>query len=289
MYRIAALALALAGCATESETANTLAVDANALRIEQSDTLAVGVYDDGSIAVQFRAEQVADSLDIELVFNEMVVTATVDFTTGVIEHDGFALADGSETQITDEDRAVIFALNRAIESLGTEVTEPVGQLRRFTSTWAEFPSTMDPKGRSLVQTDRSYYSYCPWYGNYMNASHDCWDYDWCEDASTLGTCGYYGVGALLSMHGEGPCADDTWFWTGTAWSCYEPNHSTTVEYAYGACFGRCGASCGSDTQFTEDCTDHDQCVRFGHDMASLWCDDHFADTIDDWASAPDCL
>jgi hypothetical protein len=37
-----------------------------------------------------------------------------------------------------------------------------------------------------------------------------------------------------------------------------------------------------------DCLDHDLCVRFGHSLASWWCDDEFAYTTDDYAFAPNC-
>ena len=129
----------------------------------------------------------------------------------------------------------------------------------------------------------AYTSLCYAYNTFKQASHDDWWYDYGDDAST-----YY---AYVSMHPSQPCAEGTKYWNNGAWQCYssEPDHSTSIEYAYGSCFGRCGAGCGSNTQFTQDCLDHDSCVRFGHDLASLWCDDEFSFTVDDALFAPNCF
>jgi len=136
----------------------------------------------------------------------------------------------------------------------------------------------------IAPSDRrnlAYTSICSSVNSFVEVTHDDWDYDRWDDRTT-----YY---AYLSMHADGPCSDGTYFWTGSSWSCYEPDHDPNVEYAYGGCFGRCGAGCGSGTQFTWDCADHDSCVRFGHSLASFWCDDEFTFTIDDALSAPNCF
>jgi hypothetical protein len=88
------------------------------------------------------------------------------------------------------------------------------------------------------------------------------------------------------------------FILGSSYECYEPDHDPNIWYAYGECFGRCGGGCcgasgllctpdGVGT-YTMDCLDHDLCVRFGHSLASWWCDDEFAYTTDDYAFAPNC-
>ena len=90
------------------------------------------------------------------------------------------------------------------------------------------------------------------------------------------------------MHAAGPCPDGTNFWE-PGWRCFEPDHPSTIEYAFGNCFGRCGAGCGANTKFTWDCLDHDECVRLGHSTLGLSCQDEFLSTMDDWVLAPDCL
>jgi hypothetical protein len=69
---------------------------------------------------------------------------------------------------------------------------------------------------------------------------------------------------------------------------YEPDHDASVEFGYGACYGRCGDSCGGSTQFTQACLDHDTCVRFGHFDQSPECDDDFLDAAVDYGVASNC-
>jgi hypothetical protein len=126
----------------------------------------------------------------------------------------------------------------------------------------------------------AYVSLCGYMNKWYEVTHDCFWYNNWNDKTT-----YY---ALMSMHGSCPRADGTWFLKSGQWTCYEPDHDKNVEYAYGACFGRCGSECGSSTQFTKDCARHDSCVRFGHAMGSFWCDDEFTYAIDDTMFAPNC-
>lgn len=279
------------GCGTQG-TSST----AGSLTVEEHSGVATGYFVDSSAAdlgrVDFTSRFVdTNVLDIEMRFHGLTVTSLVDFGTGVIEYDGFATTSGANTQILEEDRALLAAFAHALDARGAHVSEPLQRVRSFANTWSEFPATLDPQGQSLIDENRSYTMICYAVNTYQRATHDCWSSrgdcsswwgcsDW-NDASTLDD-------AYVSMHGDGPCSDGTWFWTGSQWSCYEPDHDRNIEYAYGSCMGRCGAGCGSSTQFTIDCLYHDSCVRTGHDMASAWCDDEFTATVDDWASAPNC-
>jgi hypothetical protein len=266
----------LAACSSDAGSTGSLT-------FEDAETVATGTFvSTEGVEVSF-SSQLVDThvLDIVIEMNGMLITALVDVEHGVIEYDGFAADNGEDTQILDEDRATLLSFARALDELGPGLALPLTRLRGFVSTWAEFPTSLDTQGIAFMEEDRSIASICWAVNSYQQASHDDWDHDWWDDASTVDY-------AYVSMHGPGSCSDGTYFWTGSSWSCYEPDHSTSVEYAYGNCLGRCGAGCGSDTQFTWDCLDHDECVRFGHDTASLWCDDQFTSTVDDWASAPDC-
>jgi hypothetical protein len=93
----------------------------------------------------------------------------------------------------------------------------------------------------------AYTSLCPYVNSYVYVTHDDFWYNR-DDPRTS----FY---AYLSMNPAGPCSDGTYFWKNNQWQCYEPDHDSTVDYAYGDCFGRCGAGCGSSTQFTRDCAD----------------------------------
>ncbi len=284
--------LVVGGCAgadTGTATTGTLTLDESLGEVS-------GSYVDESEAdlgrVDFTGRFVdTNVLEIVLDMHGMTITSLVDFDSGVIEYDGFTTETGEDTQIIDEDRQLLRDLARAMDGLGIEVSEPVERIRSFANMWAEFPSTLDPQGLSLVAEDRGISSMCYAVNTYQRSTHDCWDS--AGDCSNWWGCARWDDNSTLdytymSMHGDGPCNDGTYFWNGNTWQCYEPNHPSSIEYGYGGCFGRCGAGCGSSTQFTRDCVDHDECVRFGHDLASAWCDDDFVSTIDDWASAPNC-
>lgn len=280
----AILSVSALGCTTQvsdpTPAPETDSVE-SALHIQKVDNGIVGTFSQDQLRVDFSSKMVEPSVfDIVVTLNGMTITALVDQNKGLMEYDGFASDNGEDTQMGDPDRKGVLQLTRALDGLGETVDEPTRLLRGFTSTWAEFPSTLDMQLQAFAEQDKSYYSLCGYCGWYVQATHDCWDYDRNDDAST-----YY---AHVSMLAGGSCSDSTYFWNGSSWICYEPDHSTSVEYAYGDCFGRCGAGCGSSSQMTWDCLDHDSCVRFGHDMASFWCDDEFTSTVDDWAAAPNC-
>lgn len=269
----------VAGCGPEDSGDIELDEIARGLVIESpAEGVIAGSFADDEHALRFRSAVSESGFDLEVEFNAMTVSARLD-DEGNVHYDGYASATGESTQMTDDDRAALLALNQALEQLGGEVEPAIGRLRSFASQWSEFPSSVELSG-SVYLGFRSYSSLCSVKNTYRTVTHDDWSYNAGADPTT-----YF---AWISMDPAGPCPDGTWFWTGTAWSCAEPDHSTTIEYAYGNCFGRCGGGCGSESQLTVDCADHDSCVRFGHDLASLWCDDEFTATIDDWASAQNC-
>ena len=214
--------------------------------------------------------------------NGLTLMATLDPTAGASQFDGFATSSGATTQILEADKLLIASLRTHLDELGTEVSGPVNYLRRMVGLWEEWPESMGLQHQVLGEQDRGYTSICWALNSYTSATHDCWSGggDRWDDGTTLDY-------AYVSMHAAGPCSDGTYFWNG-AWTCYEPDHQNNIEYGYGNCLGRCGGGCGGGTAFTWDCLDHDQCVRTGHDTASLWCDDDFVATWDDAALAPNC-
>ncbi len=285
LFLVVPLALSL-GCGTDEsiEDDEPVAFELDpdlplGLALEQDDDAVAGTYSDELHRLRFRSETTSEGFELELELNGMIITARLD-EDGVLEYDGFASGNGEPTQMTDDDRAAIVALNRSIEALGTDVSEDLARLRRFTSVWSEYPDTLDMHHQVQVGF-RGWNSLCGQYGQFVQATHDDWSYNRGHDRTTYN--------ALLSMDPSGPCSDGTYFWKNSTWQCFEPDHSKNIEYAYGSCFGRCGAGCGSDTQFTKDCLDHDSCVRFGHSTASFWCNDEFSSTTDDWLFAPSCL
>jgi len=284
---IGVLTAALACGCNETPSPNVDDDPPQGLEMHQVQGGVEGTYDAGKTAggegvFKFSSRMVDKNvIDIEVDFDQMTIGATADLDVGVIEHDGYATDNGDDTQMTAADRAALLTLKAALDELGTDLDQPTELLRRFVDTWSEYPDSLSLEGQKLVEENKSYTSICWAKNSYQMASHDDWSNDWGDDASTIDY-------AYVSMNASGSCSDGTYFWKNSAWQCYEPDHDSSVEYAYGNCLGRCGAGCGSSSQLTWDCLDHDECVRTGHDTASLWCDDEFSATVDDWAAAPNC-
>jgi hypothetical protein len=295
------LALALAAC---TETADTQKPEATSeeLVVTQTEKGVSGSFG----TTTFKSEMATDDvLDMQVHINGMVMTALVNFKTGVIEYDGYTEATGENTQMTDEDRAAMLDLERGLATLDGKLPFALDKLRSFVATEAEHPTTVDLQDIRLVEETRSWTSLCYAKNSYYPASHDCDTGGFWIDATTLDDVWLSSTGNLGGPDGVAwyfpaggtyqACSGSTWcsrysvsvpsagWYTGV-----EVDHDTRVEYSYGNCFGVCGAGCPGTYQFTVDCVNHDQCVRNGHITASGYCDDQFTAASDDWASAPDC-
>jgi hypothetical protein len=299
MTKALVVALALAACAESPATQKT---DADKLVIQGDDKSISGSYGDTT----FSGDMATDSvLDMKVTFNGMVITALVDFGTGVIEYDGYTADTGANTQMTDDDRTTLLALEAALAQLKGEQPFLVEKLRAFVASWAEHPTTVDLQDIRLVAENRSWTSLCYAKNSYYPASHDCDTGGWWIDATTLddvwlsstgdlggpdGVAWYFpGGGSYQCCSGTFSCSRYSCSVPSAGWYVgVEVDHDTRVEYSYGNCFGVCGAGCPGTYQFTVDCLNHDQCVRNGHITASGYCDDEFTAAADDWASAPDC-
>lgn len=230
-------------------------------------------------------------LEIVLEFHGMMITQLLDLESGVMELDGFAADNAEDTQMMVDDHALLLALSHAIDGLGADIDEPAAQVRDFASWYSEFPSGMDMQWLSLLPETRGASSLCWAINTYQGGTHDGWlESNW-SDKTTID-------GVWISR--DGSCnaytSDDnqgTWWYSGS-WSCLgsEPNHSTSMENAYGDCFARCGSGCGGGNDFTYSCLDHDVCNRFGHSWAASLpgghCADEFASAGAEMVSEPDC-
>lgn len=294
------VASAATGCAYDTGdtggSTESLAIDFDADR-------AVGTFTHEDGVVVFDAEMLPEAMEVTLEFNGMVLTMTSDRISGAFDLDGYTAETGEETQIVEDDIALLRAFEAGLaETYLAHASESpaVDLLNRSLTLWGQY-STVVPLTRTFLgRLDRSS-SLCgnvnrPGQGvntkRWQSATHDC--------GSTAGDCSNW-IGCerwddnattsnvFMSMHPEGGCSDDTYFGgSSTGFSCYEPNHPGGTEYAYGACFGRCGGSCGSGTAFTRDCLDHDHCVRFGHGIASGWCGDELVGATWDAINASNC-
>ena len=289
------------GCGTEGTSSTN-----NGLTLEESSGRASGSFIDHSPAdlgrVDFTSHMVdTNVLEVVLRFHGMVVSELVDFDRGVIEFDGYA-ADGSDTQMLVDDHALLLAFAHALDRLGDHVSEPVARARNFASHWSEFPMTLGMQFQSQMPLVRGAASLCAYVNSYVRGTHDCWysgsgcSWTGCNNGDNGSTIN----NTYMSMHGScsgrtGVDDQTSWFWNGNAWTCpsSEPNHSTTIEYAYGDCMGRCGSGCGSDHTFTVNCLAHDVCNRFGHSWASSvppgGCADEFTDAAAEDLTEPSCF
>ena len=296
---VTVVAALLGGCA--AQTGDPGSASADLLNMDYDASHATVTFEqDGAIATA-EATVLPDVMEMTLRMQGMVLLMTADRATGVFDVDGFAEANGEDTQMVESDLALLVAFEGAL-------TEPYQQhaaespaldfLNRAITAWSGYSETMSLTRTFHGRLDRSS-SLCanvnkPGQGvqtqRWQSATHDC--------GSTAGDCSNW-TGCdrwddnsstsyvFMSMHPIGGCSDDTYFGGSSAsFSCYEPDHPGGTEYAYGACFGRCGGGCGGGTAFTRDCVDHDQCVRLGHSIASFWCDDEFTGAAWDalWAS-----
>jgi hypothetical protein len=223
----------------------------------------------------------APATDITVETNGMTLTATIDTKSQVGDLDGFASANGQDTQLSDDDRTVLLSFDKAISTAVTndtkkELPPEASTLVRMADLWSDTPSSAPLTRQVLGQENRSYTSICGQFETYQYATHDDWNYnDWNPKSTSISYVGSHWGGSQ-------------WYYVNSTWITKVQDHKAYV-YEAGLCFGHCGAGCPSGNQtLTVDCNNHDQCVRNGHDIASIWCDDEFSACVDDYAFAPTC-
>ncbi|HLL54161.1 MAG TPA: hypothetical protein VK447_11470 [Myxococcaceae bacterium] len=262
------------------------------LALTEGTNAVYGTFTRGDDVVSFRSVAVDGAFEIQAKVNGMTLDALVDAEGGVSSMDGFAAKNGADTQMVAEDRELVDGLYRALNDRfpGSELAEPAKYLRRAVGLWAQHPTTVDLKRLVMGEQGRGYTMLCSyakcggaWTGScstwnyYSYAKHDCqhggFDYSRNQQIAQLGN--HY------------TCSGDEYYWNGSSWVCGEPDHWSRPKVV-GICWGRCGGGCGGDTQYTLDATNHDGCVRNGHALASLYCDDQFTSASDDEMFAPNC-
>jgi hypothetical protein len=276
--------LLIAACADSAEDS------ADGLTLERTEQGVSGRFEHALGTVEFKSQMVRDQvLEIEYRFNGMAVTMTADYATGILEADGFS-ADGQDTQILQADRDLMNAFAAAIE-IDDKTFDPLVRLQSMANMLGDFPTGKDLKFQLMLNTDRGSASLCWALNTYQAGTHDGWfESNW-SDKTTID---------YVYVSWNGPCragssdsdAQTTNFWNGS-WTCSgEPDHSTSIEYAYGDCFGRCGSGCGGGAVFSYSCLDHDVCNRFGHSWAASvppgHCADEFANAAGEMLTEPSC-
>jgi hypothetical protein len=245
--------------------------------------------------VKFSSREVEPGVyRLEVRFDGLTLTALVDPENGVSTLDGFAEANGQDTQLTDQDREVAAALYAALNAelpAGDAATPESKYLRRAVGLWAEHPGTVRMQRTVMGEQGRGYTMLCSyakcngvWSGScngnynwYSYAKHDC----------QHGGFEYTRNQQIAQLGNHGTCSGDEYYLSNSTWLCGEPDHWSRPK-VMGNCFGRCGGGCGGDTQYTRDATNHDGCVRNGHALASAYRDDQLMSASDDELFAPNC-
>lgn len=242
-----------------------------ALRIQRTpQEVSGGLVDDG-LEIRFSSvEHEGGALEVRVELNGMILSAYQDEAGTALE--GVSAADGAPTMITELDRA---AVRRLLAALEAELFPPVDHVtskeeydavRRLSRAeerlfrvvdvqWSQWPTSMPLRLEIPAEAARGYTS-------------------WRRYASTNTT--------VTGCHDCNSCS-----WSG---DCCDTGKKLG-EYFDGDNYGNCGTS-STGSQFTRDCTNHDQCVRTskhgGHVMASMYCNDQFTSCTDDEAFAPSC-
>lgn len=181
-----------------------------------------------------------------------------------------------QINIDEKDRLQLTALLKAYEQGGFgKQSEAANILKRLISIWSQTPNTVSLQRTIEGISAASYQNLCALNGLELEASHDgnqC-GYDDAE-CTSLAILGSRGSNTESFINGQ--------------WTTAVPDHIPNVSQR-GQCYGNCGGGCPSgDQTLTQDCLNHDQCVRNGHSLASWWCDDEFTYTFDDAIFAPEC-
>ncbi|MDC0672614.1 hypothetical protein [Nannocystis radixulma] len=263
--------LFLTACGDIEDEAESIGV----LDLETQASGLAGTYTLGDASLRFTSREVESGIvDVVVSVHGLELTAIVDTLSRVAEIDGFA-AGGAETQIVARDRELLAAFVAALaDEVDVEASLAASTLHRVSSSWSQTPDTV-PLQRSVAAQERGWSSICSSYNKYLTATHDDSNYD----AFSPNSSSYAHVGHR---------AASTYYHVNNKWTTTVQDHKAYL-YEYGACYGNCGSGCpGGSQTLTLDCLDHDQCVRNGHALASLWCDDEFVSASDDEFFAPKC-
>jgi hypothetical protein len=236
-----------------------------------------GKFDNAADSVTFTSSAKGnDVYEVTVNVHGMTLDATFSLADKAASFDGFSSSNGEDTQILENDREALKVFYQAIQTKGgKDANKATDMLIRTAGIWAETGSSNQLSQRVMGEEGRGWTMLCDRLGTWVDGTHDDWDYDRWEAKSS------YHV--LIGDYG----GSTTYYWRNNAWSTQSYNHASW-PYEYGNCYGRCGDSCGSGHVYSQDCLDHDGCVRNGHSQASFWCDDEFSACVDDFSFAPNC-
>jgi hypothetical protein len=246
------------------------------LDVKSTQSSLQGSYSLGESSLAFSSREVEPGVvDVVVSLHGLDLTAVVNSKQNAAEVDGFA-TDGTDTQLVAQDREMLTNFVKALEAeAGSDASLAATTLSRLSSNWSQTPDTV-PLARSVVGSEnRDFISICGFFDSYLDATHDDNNFPIFSDFTT-------------SHAHVGLRSADTFYFIGF-WTTVVQDHQPLLFEA-GNCYGNCGGGCpGGDQTLSLDCHDHDQCVRNGHSIASIFCDDEFVSASDDEFFAPTCF
>ncbi len=302
MIKLSAMACAvlvggsLMGCAAESSAPAPTPTPASGgsassvqgtLTVNTSDRIVTGTYQLGQDLLTFEsAKSAGGAYATKIVARGITLTTLVDDQAKTASFQGLATDGGGETALADADHALLVQFERAlVPQLADAVKAGNGaadRMLRAATVWGDWPTTMKLQHELSAEQSRGWTSLC---GSMYTAVAASWDDQyggwWASNTTVYPYIGDY--------NGDGP----TYWSNGTSWLTSNIIHASPV-YEYGSCFGRCGGGCTGWTSggvhvYTQDCTNHDACVRNnGHTTTDYYCNDQFASTTDDATFAGNC-
>ena len=235
--------------------------------------------------LDFRATQTADRVTaVDIKVHGLTLDATLDIPNSSRHLDGFATATGEDTTLVEDDRLVVLAFVKKLESTFPDISKWQGVAPPFVETanlWAQWIPEMSLK-RTKFEDVEHLSMLCgnaiaagSWSGcavsTWTPVGHDCWT---CAGSPSQGQDPYNRCGSAVQL---GDHCGSTLSWNGSSWTTSIPSHGG-YNYEVGDCFGRYGSDCGSGHGYNQESADHDHCVRNGHWITSSWCSDELVAT-----------
>ena len=250
-----------------------------------SDRHVAGNYVLADEALTFEAKLLeGGAYDIVIELNGMTLTALGEAKTNYHDMDGYASANGQDTDLVEADRELLTSFFRAYQEFvaAPEPTELETQLKNVAGYWSSVTDGMALQRSVMSKSEREINHLCAQYLSWVPTTHDCsHGNDWGG-----GQWAYSSIGERWDR-GPGGFFEHHYYTDSPRWD-NQPQVHKGGSYLAGTCLGRCWAACdapGVNQRLTQDCADHDQCATGNHGRSSIWCHDEAADASDDGLAA----
>lgn len=241
----------------------------------------VGEYHGEGVDAKFSSVKEGDAIEVKLEFNGILLKSLVK--EGFDQQTGVNLADGSPAILTEMDRSAVKLVLAALEvefspPLDVKTKQEYDSVfsltevekrfyKKLSNAWSQWPSTKSFDQKYDLKDEA------------FRADFEIYNIRRWATASTVAPNGF-----RSGTHDCNYCG---------RWATDCTDSAAIGGYFNGCNHAACGTDCGnSNTDYTNDCIDHDQCVRTskhgGHVLASAWCSDEFSDAEDDFVGAASC-